>query len=173
MNKEKRSEEELPVGFWRFISPDYLHHFHPPPTSSSLAMDPPRTRSRSRSGFYHFGMNSNIGNNGSGNAVGNASMMNASGGGVSYPQQSNPGWAPHHGGRSYPENQPQHTQGSYLSAGAQRNSSHGAHRHPGAGKQPSVNRACSMASFNIRYTLPLDIPPEGGMQADHEQLNRF
>ncbi|XP_051275686.1 E3 ubiquitin-protein ligase RNF38 isoform X1 [Dicentrarchus labrax] len=96
-------------------------------------MDPPRTRSRSRSGFYHFGMNGNIGSNGSGNAVGNGSMMNASGGGVSYPQQSNPGWAPHHGGRSYPESQQQHTQGSYLSAGAQRHSSHGAHRHPGAG----------------------------------------
>ncbi|KAG8004007.1 E3 ubiquitin-protein ligase RNF38 [Nibea albiflora] len=96
-------------------------------------MDPPRTRSRSRSGFYHFGMNGNVGSNGSGNAVGNGSMMNASGGGVSYPQQSNPGWAPHHGGRSYPESQQQHAQGSYLSAGAQRHSSHGAHRHPGAG----------------------------------------
>lgn len=126
-------------------------------------MDPPRTRSRSRSGFYLFGVNNNVGNNGSGNAVSNASMMNASGGGVSYPQQSNPGW-PHHGGRSYPENQPQHTQGNYLSAGAQRNSSHGAHRHPGAGKQPSVNRACTMASFNIRYMFPLDIPPEGCRQ---------
>ncbi|KAK1904858.1 E3 ubiquitin-protein ligase RNF38 [Dissostichus eleginoides] len=93
-------------------------------------MDPPRTRSRSRSGFYHFGMNGNVG---SGNAVGNGSMMNASGGGVNYPPQSNPGWAPHHGGRSYPESQQQHAQGSYLSAGAQRHSAHGAHRHPGAG----------------------------------------
>ncbi|XP_039976159.1 E3 ubiquitin-protein ligase RNF38-like isoform X1 [Xiphias gladius] len=97
-------------------------------------MDPPRTRSRSRSGFYHFGMNGSVGSNGSGNAVGNGSLMNASGGGVSYPQQSNPGWVPHHGGRSYPESQQQqHTQGSYLSAGAQRHSSLGAHRHPGAG----------------------------------------
>ncbi|GLD74168.1 E3 ubiquitin-protein ligase RNF38-like protein [Lates japonicus] len=104
-----------------------------PGLRQNQAMDPPRTRSRSRSCFYHFGMNGSVGSNGSGNAVGNGSLMNASGGGVSYPQQSNPGWAPHHGGRSYPESQQQHTQGSYLSAGAQRHSSHGAHRHPGAG----------------------------------------
>ncbi|CAB1460461.1 unnamed protein product [Pleuronectes platessa] len=97
-------------------------------------MDPPRTRSRSRSGFYHFGMNGSVGGNGSGNAVGSGSLMNASGGAVSYPPQSNPGWAPHHhGGRSYSEGQQQHTQGSYMSAGAPRHSSLGAHRHPGAG----------------------------------------
>ncbi|XP_030595915.1 E3 ubiquitin-protein ligase RNF38-like isoform X2 [Archocentrus centrarchus] len=96
-------------------------------------MDPPRTRSRSRSGFFHFAMNGSVGSNGSGNSVGNGGLVNASGGGVNYPQQSNSSWAPHHGGRSYPENQQQHTQGSYLSAGAQRHSSHGAHRHPGAG----------------------------------------
>ncbi|MED6265059.1 hypothetical protein CHARACLAT_021598 [Characodon lateralis] len=97
-------------------------------------MDPPRTRSRSRSGFYHFSMNGSVGGNEGG-------LMNASGGGVSYPPPSNPGWAPHHGGRGYPEGQqqqplpppPQHAQGSYLSAGVQRHSGHGAHRHPGAG----------------------------------------
>lgn len=164
MNRETRRsglKRESPIRFWRFISPAYLHHVHLPPPSSSPAMDPPRTRSRSRSGFYHFGMNGNVGSNGGGNAVGNGSLMNASGGGVSYPQQSNPGWAPHHGGRSYPDSQQQHTQGSYLSAGAQRHSSHGAHRHPGAGKQDSVKRACSPASFIITYTLPQGIPPEG------------
>lgn len=131
---EKR-QEGVPIRFRGFIFTAYLHHVHPsPPSSSSPAMDPPRTRSRSRSGFYHFGMNGNVGSNGNGNTVGNGSLMNASGGGVSYPQQSNPGWMPHHGGRSYAESQQQHTQGSYLSAGAQRHSSHGAHRHPGAGK---------------------------------------
>lgn len=109
-------------------------------------MDPPRTRSRSRSGFYHF--TGSVGGNGGGNSVGTGSPMNASGGGLSYPQQSNPGWAPHHGGRSYPESQQQHSQGSYLSAGAQRHSSHGgAHRHPGAGKQDSAWKAFSPASL--------------------------
>lgn len=155
MNRETRGsglKREAPARFWTSISPAYLHHVHPPPPSSSPAMDPPRTRSRSRSGFYHFGMNGNVGSNGSGNAAGNGSMMNASGGGVSYPQQSNPGWAPHHGGRSYPESQQQHAQGSYLSVGAQRHSSHGAHRHPGAGKQSSVNRACSPARCIITHT---------------------
>uniref|UniRef100_A0A087XWV8 RING-type domain-containing protein n=1 Tax=Poecilia formosa TaxID=48698 RepID=A0A087XWV8_POEFO len=92
---------------------------HPPPPTASPAMDPPRTRSRSRSGFYHFSMNGSVGGNDGG-------LMSASGGGVSYPPPSNPGWAPHHGGRSYP------AQGSYLSAGVQRHSAHGAHRHPGA-----------------------------------------
>lgn len=109
----------------------YIHHRRRP----FLAMDPPRTRSRSRSGFFHFAMNGSVGSNGGANAIGNGGLMSASGGGVNYPQQSNSSWAPHHGGRSYPENQQQHTQGSYLSAGAQRHSSHGAHRHPGAGKQ--------------------------------------
>ena len=173
MDRPTRSsglKREAPVRFWTSISPAYLHHVHPPPppsssssssssSTSSPAMDPPRTRSRSRSGFYHFGMNGNVGSNGSGNAVSNGSMMNASGGGVSYPQQSNPGWAPHHGGRSYPDNQQQHTQGSYLSAGAQRHSSHGAHRHPGAGKQASVNRACSPARCIITHTHSHRIHP--------------
>ncbi|XP_072293854.1 RING finger protein 44-like isoform X1 [Eucyclogobius newberryi] len=90
-------------------------------------MDPPRTRSRSRSGFYHFGVN------GGGNAAGGG-LMNASGGGLNYPQQTNPGWASHHhGGRSHLENL-QHTPGGYLSSGAPRHSAHGPHRHhPGAG----------------------------------------
>ncbi|CAL8264288.1 unnamed protein product [Lota lota] len=97
-------------------------------------MDPPRTRSRSRSGFYHFGMNSSGATNGNNtNTVGNGSMMMNASGGVNYSQQSNnPGWAPHHGGRAYPESQ-QHSQGSYLGAGPQRHSSHGAHRHQGGG----------------------------------------
>ncbi|KAK6298463.1 hypothetical protein J4Q44_G00315180 [Coregonus suidteri] len=90
-------------------------------------MDPPRTRSRSRSGFFHYGMNG--GGNGN-NAINNGNM-NASGGiGVNYPQQNNTGWAPHTA-RSYTDNQ--HTQGNYLSGGAQRHASHGAHRHPGTG----------------------------------------
>ncbi|XP_054648692.1 E3 ubiquitin-protein ligase RNF38-like isoform X2 [Dunckerocampus dactyliophorus] len=99
-------------------------------------MDPPRTRSRSRSGFYHFAMSTTPGGNTGGNALGNGSMVNATGGGaLSYPQQSSAGWASHHGGRGYPENQQQQQQqqqqpGSYLSSGAQR---HGAHRHPGTG----------------------------------------
>lgn len=103
-------------------------------------MDPPRTRSRSRSGFYHFSVNGNVG--GSGGAAGSGGLMSAGGGGLSFPQpQSNPGWAPHHGGRSYPENQQQqHNQGSYLAAGAQRHSAHGAHRHPGPGEQASAER---------------------------------
>uniref|UniRef100_A0A1A8L9U5 Ring finger protein 38 n=1 Tax=Nothobranchius pienaari TaxID=704102 RepID=A0A1A8L9U5_9TELE len=100
-------------------------------------MDPPRTRSRSRSGFYHFAMNGSVGSNGSGNAIGNGNLVSASGGAVvNYPPQNNPGWAPHHGGRSYPESQQQqqsHGQGSYLSPGVQRHSAHGAHRHTGAG----------------------------------------
>uniref|UniRef100_A0A1A8HZ93 Ring finger protein 38 n=1 Tax=Nothobranchius kuhntae TaxID=321403 RepID=A0A1A8HZ93_NOTKU len=100
-------------------------------------MDPPRTRSRSRSGFYHFAMNGSVGSNGGGNAIGNGNLVSASGGAVvNYPPQNNPGWAPHHGGRSYPESQQQqqsHGQGSYLSAGVQRHSAHGAHRHTGAG----------------------------------------
>ncbi|XP_077388574.1 E3 ubiquitin-protein ligase RNF38-like isoform X1 [Festucalex cinctus] len=96
-------------------------------------MDPPRTRSRSRSGFYHFAVNNPAGANSGGNALGNGSMMSAAGGGgggggMSFPQQSNAGWAPHHGGRGgYPENLPQQP-GAYMAAGAQR---HGAHRHPG------------------------------------------
>ncbi|XP_013869522.1 E3 ubiquitin-protein ligase RNF38 isoform X1 [Austrofundulus limnaeus] len=102
-------------------------------------MDPPRTRSRSRSGFYHFAVNGSVG--GGGSAVGNGNMMSATGGGggggLNYPPQSNPGWAPHHGGRNYPESQQpqqqQHGQVSYLSAGVQRHSAHGAHRHPGVG----------------------------------------
>ncbi|XP_037531750.1 E3 ubiquitin-protein ligase RNF38 [Nematolebias whitei] len=100
-------------------------------------MDPPRTRSRSRSGFYHFALNG--GGAGGGSAVGNGSLMSSSGGGgggLNYPPQSNTGWAPHHGGRSYSEiQQPpqQHGQGSYLPAGVQRHSAHAAHRHPGAG----------------------------------------
>ncbi|XP_049618499.1 E3 ubiquitin-protein ligase RNF38 isoform X1 [Syngnathus scovelli] len=97
-------------------------------------MDPPRTRSRSRSGFYHFAVSNPAGGNGGGNALGNGSMMSAGGGGggMSFPQQSNAGWAPHHGGRGgYPENHHQQQQpGTYLPAGAQR---HGAHRHPGNG----------------------------------------
>ncbi|KAM8847825.1 E3 ubiquitin-protein ligase RNF38-like [Synchiropus picturatus] len=101
-------------------------------------MDPPRTRSRSRSGFYHFGVNNgnnNVGASGGGSAVGNGSLVNAAGGGgMSYPQQGSAGWTPHHGGRSYPDNQQQQQQSaSYLPAGAQRHPSHGAHRHPGAG----------------------------------------
>eukprot|EP00063_Salmo_salar_P093016 XP_014067851.1 PREDICTED: E3 ubiquitin-protein ligase RNF38-like [Salmo salar] len=85
-------------------------------------MDPPRTRSRSRSSFFHYGMNG--GGNGN-NAINNGNM-NASGGiGV-----NNTGWAPHTA-RSYTENQ--HTQGNYLSSGAPRHASHGAHRHPGTG----------------------------------------
>lgn len=120
-------------------------------------MDPPRTRSRSRSGFFHFGPNG--GGNSGGNAVGNGSLMNASGVGVNYPQQNNPGWASHHGGRSHPDTQ-QHTQGSYLSAGAQRHSAHGAHRHPGAGKQASVNRACSSVSTSLHTVTT----PEGQRQ---------
>ncbi|XP_028316336.1 E3 ubiquitin-protein ligase RNF38-like isoform X2 [Gouania willdenowi] len=100
-------------------------------------MDPPRTRSRSRSGFYHFSMNGAVGGNGGGNAVGAGSMMmNAGGGGLSYSPQNNPGWTQHHGGRGYPENQnqqQQHAQGNYLSAGGQRHSAQGAHRHPGPG----------------------------------------
>ncbi|KAM6980248.1 E3 ubiquitin-protein ligase RNF38-like [Aplochiton taeniatus] len=96
-------------------------------------MDPPRTRSRSRSGFYHYGMNGGGGN--SSNAMGNVSMINASGGvGLNYPQQNTAGgWAQHHGARNYSENQQQHAQGTYLSTGPQRDASHGAHRHPGAG----------------------------------------
>ncbi|KAM9511252.1 E3 ubiquitin-protein ligase RNF38-like isoform 1-T1 [Salvelinus alpinus] len=90
-------------------------------------MDPPRTRSRS--GFFHYGMNG--GGNGN-NTINNGNMMNASGGiGVNYPQQNNPGWVPHGARGSYSENQ--HTQGNYLSGGAQRHPSHGAHRHPGTG----------------------------------------
>ncbi|XP_061542258.1 E3 ubiquitin-protein ligase RNF38-like [Phycodurus eques] len=96
-------------------------------------MDPPRTRSRSRSGFYHFAVSNPAGGNSGGNALGNGSMMSAGGGGgggMSFPQQSNAGWAPHHGGRGgYPDSQPQQP-GTYLAAGAQR---HGAHRHPGSG----------------------------------------
>lgn len=141
---------KVPARFRTSISPVYLYHVPPPPPCFS-AMDPPRTRSRSRSGFFHFGMNS-VGSSGGGNAAGNGGMMNASGGGGSYQQQSNPGWAPHHGGRSHPESQ-QHTQGSYLSAGAQRHSSHGAHRHPGAGKLASVNRARSPARCIITHSL--------------------
>lgn len=121
-------------------------------------MDPPRTRSRSRSGFYHF--NGNVGGNAGGNSVGTGSSMNASGGGLSYPPQqhsNNAGWATHHGGRSYPENQQQqqlqqqHSQGSYLSAGGQRHASHGgAHRHPVAGKQDSAFRkAFSQGCFEF------------------------
>lgn len=145
MNREELSEEGVCsacLDLDLYLSIVYPHHAHSP-SPCSPAMDPPRTRSRSRSGFYHFGMNGNVGSNGGGNAVGNGSMMNAGGEGVSYPPQNNPGWAPHHhGGRSYPESQQQHAQGSYLSAGAHRHSSHGAHRHPGAGKQPSVHGAC-------------------------------
>ncbi|KAF3838479.1 hypothetical protein F7725_010247 [Dissostichus mawsoni] len=122
-------------------------------------MDPPRTRSRSRSGFYHFGMNGNVG---SGNAVGNGSMMNASGGGVNYPPQSNPGWAPHHGGRSYPESQQQHAQGSYLSAGAQRHSAHGAHRHPGAAY---VHVSCDVDVI-LRPILSISVFLVCGLQED-------
>ncbi|KAM9376459.1 E3 ubiquitin-protein ligase RNF38-like isoform 2-T2 [Pholidichthys leucotaenia] len=96
-------------------------------------MDPPRTRSRSRSGFFHFAMNGSVGSNGGVNGVGNGSLMNPSGGGGSYPQQSNPTWASHHGGRSYSDSQQQHAQASHLSAEAQCHSSHGAHRHPGGG----------------------------------------
>jgi len=149
-----------------FLSPAHLQHVHPPPPTT--AMDPPRTRSRSRSGFYHFGMSGNVGSNGSGNAVGNGGLMTASGGGLSYAQQSNPGWAPHHGGHSYPESQQQqqqqpHTQGSYLSAGAQRHPTHGAHRHPGAGKQASENRACSRTRC---ITTHAGYTPRG-TQADH------
>ncbi|XP_077589489.1 E3 ubiquitin-protein ligase RNF38-like [Stigmatopora nigra] len=98
-------------------------------------MDPPRTRSRSRSGFYHFAVNNPAGGSGGGgagnNALGNGSLMNAGGaGGMSFPQQNNAAWAAHHGGRGgYPESQPQQPT-TYLAAGAQR---HGAHRHPGTG----------------------------------------
>ncbi|CAL8302727.1 unnamed protein product [Arctogadus glacialis] len=96
-------------------------------------MDPPRTRSRSRSGFYHFGMNSSGATNGNNtNTVGNGAVMINAGGGGNYSQQSNnPGWATHHGGRVYPESQ-QQTPGSYLGPGPQRHSSNGAHRHQGA-----------------------------------------
>ncbi|XP_061691427.1 E3 ubiquitin-protein ligase RNF38-like [Syngnathoides biaculeatus] len=91
-------------------------------------MDPPRTRSRSRSGFYHFAVNNPAG----GNSGGNGSTMSASGGGggMGFSQQSNAGWAPHHGGRGgYSDSQPQQP-GTYLAAGVQR---HGVHRHPGTG----------------------------------------
>ncbi|KAJ3587454.1 hypothetical protein NHX12_011051 [Muraenolepis orangiensis] len=104
-------------------------------------MDPPRTRSRSRSGFYNFGMNGSGATNGNNNPAGNGAVgMTASGGGLTYSQpSSNPGWAPHHGGRSYPETPQQGgylgpgPQGGYLGPGPQRHSPHGAHRHPGAG----------------------------------------
>ncbi|XP_012989068.1 E3 ubiquitin-protein ligase RNF38 [Esox lucius] len=92
-------------------------------------MDPPRTRSRSRSGFFHYGMNGGGSGN---NANNNVNMMNASGGiGVSYPAQNNPGWVSHGARGSYAENQ--HAPGNYLSSGSQRHASHGAHRHPGTG----------------------------------------
>lgn len=128
---ETRQLERRIATFYKRIAS--LASLRPSTTALLLPiMDPPRTRSRSRSGFYHFSMNGNVGGNG--NAAGSGSIMGASGGGGSFPQQSNPGWAPHHGGRSYPENQQQHNQGSYLSAGAQRHSAHGAHRHPGTGE---------------------------------------
>nr|XP_061786015.1 E3 ubiquitin-protein ligase RNF38-like isoform X2 [Nerophis lumbriciformis] len=93
-------------------------------------MDPPRTRSRSRSGYYHFPMNTPGSNNG-GNTLGNGSLVNAAGGGaMSYPQQSTAGWPPHHSGRGYPENPQQQQPVSFLSSGPQRLV---AHRHPGTG----------------------------------------
>ncbi|CAL8356960.1 unnamed protein product [Merluccius merluccius] len=137
---------------------------NPPSVHPASAMDPPRTRSRSRSGFYHFGVSANGGaasGNGSGSggsAAGGAALLAAAagaggGGPLSYSQQQggNPGWAPHHGGRSYPESQQQPPpqggylqgpgvgpQGAYLQVPGvgppQRHPAHGAHRHPGAGE---------------------------------------
>lgn len=145
-----------------------------PATAAQLGpMDPPRTRSRSRSGFYHFGLmngggatNGNTGSNSGGNG---AMVMMSASGGVNYSQQGNNpgGWATHHhGGRPYPENQ-QHPQGSYLGAGPpQRHSAHGAHRHPAAGKtlQQPAAMGC-MEPFHPRTVCaPIHYEYGGGPQ---------
>ncbi|KAJ8390987.1 hypothetical protein AAFF_G00097650 [Aldrovandia affinis] len=100
-------------------SPFTSSYNHPQPP----AMDPPRTRSRSRSGFYQYNMNSggnNINNN-----------INTSGGiSGAHHQQHNPGRLPL-GAHSPTENQ--RTQGNNLPVGAHRHTGPGAHRHLGAG----------------------------------------
>ncbi|KAJ8382643.1 hypothetical protein SKAU_G00034210 [Synaphobranchus kaupii] len=90
------------------------------------AMDPPRTRSRSRSGFYQYSMNSGGNSNNTNNIITN------SGGIGIYHQQHNPGRLPL-GAHSPTENQRNVTPGNNLSVGAHRHTGPGAHRHLGAG----------------------------------------
>ncbi|XP_012687304.1 E3 ubiquitin-protein ligase RNF38 [Clupea harengus] len=107
-----------------------LHH-QPPP----MATEPPRTRSRSRSGFYQCGVNggANGNNNSSGSNINNGSSIHNTGGaiGVSHTQQHNSGCIPF-GAHGHTENLRPH--GAILSPGAHRHhSGPSAHRNLGAG----------------------------------------
>ncbi|KAG9347187.1 hypothetical protein JZ751_006114 [Albula glossodonta] len=93
------------------------------------AMDPPRTRSRSRSGFYQHSMNSGGNNNIN-------SGINTSGGISSAShQQHNPGRLPH--GAHSPTENPR-TPGNNLPVGAHRHTGPGAHRHLSAASSEAL-----------------------------------
>lgn len=110
-----------------------LHH-QPPP----MATEPPRTRSRSRSGFYQCGVSggANGNNNSSSSNINNGSSIHNAGGaiGVSHTQQHNSGCVPF-GAHGHTENL--RPPGGILSPGAHRHSGPSAHRNLGAGKEPS------------------------------------
>uniref|UniRef100_A0A4W4FHJ7 RING-type domain-containing protein n=1 Tax=Electrophorus electricus TaxID=8005 RepID=A0A4W4FHJ7_ELEEL len=118
---------------------------HSPPTSSPLtspflshphpmAMEPPRTRSRSRSGFYQYGANGGP----NGNSAGSGGALNSLGGvGANLPpqQQQNSGCVPL-GAHGHTENL--RPPGTILSPGSHRHSGPGAHRNSGAGAMGGV-----------------------------------
>lgn len=106
-----------------------LHH-QPPP----MATEPPRTRSRSRSGFYQCGVNggANGNNNSSSSNINNSSGVHNTTGaiGVSHTQQHNSGCVPF-GAHGHTENL--RPPGGILSPSAHRHSGPSAHRNIGAG----------------------------------------
>lgn len=105
----------------------FHHHHHHHHHSYPVTMEPPRTRSRSRSGFYHGGLSNSNGNAGSGGGA----LSPA--GGISHHhhhhQQQQQQFGAAHG---HMENL--RPPGSMLSPGAHRHAGPGMHRNSGAGK---------------------------------------